>query len=88
MLWSKKPPEDEAVLLCVRCWHALSSERQIVSGAVGSIPWRAVNEWGIEHGLDRESRQLLHAVIDHVEHERIRKLNAHAALKNATGGRS
>ena len=84
-LYAGKPPEDDALLLCVRAWQDLETCRS-VGMAVGPIPWTAVQEWALASGLDRDSTRLLHDVIRYVDGERARIERAKQNLKNATGG--
>lgn len=87
-IYAQRPPEDDAVLLTVRCWHQTTTCRRVWGASLGPIPWDAVEAWAHANGLDRESAALLHEAIEHVDNERMRLEQAKQNLNKASGGKS
>lgn len=81
-----EPPQDPALVRCVKAYRDLVGERQIVPGGIASIPYRAVMQWAADEGLDHEAARIVFDVLQRVENERLRLEAAKAALAGARGG--
>lgn len=81
----REPPQDAALIRCLKAWRKLSGDRQVLPGGFGAFPFTAVRSWAEVEGLDRESLDLLSDALDYADSERMRLIAAKAALNAPRG---
>jgi hypothetical protein len=81
--FERAPPTDPGVQLCVDAWYALDTTREAWGDALSPIPWDSVKDWGIDQGLDHETRELVHAALRIADGVRSKRAEADRTMKRA-----
>lgn len=63
------------MVLCLKAWIDLDSERNLGFGTVGPIPWRAQVEWAKHHGFGRAETEVLLSVLRRLDRDRADREN-------------
>lgn len=76
------PSLDHELFPVLIAFWQLSTTRQMGSGSVGPIPWTAVNDWAIRHGLEDDVFDYLLSLIHGIDDTYLNHLNQ----KSKSGG--
>ena len=75
-----RPELDDCAEDVRRCWSDLESERPLVPGVIGMIPYRAIIAWAEIRRWERGATLLLADVIRYLDGKRVERENAKRAL--------
>lgn len=67
--------------MVIQAWRDLEGERPLGFGAVGLIPFRAIEAWADRHRLDEELFQMLKTVLQKLDADRAARAAAERALQ-------
>lgn len=65
----------------LECWRAVEGDRHIGFGAVGPIPFEALDAWARRHRIEGRMFDVLEIVIRRIDGERMEREAAERALK-------
>lgn len=75
-----RPELDDCAEDVLRCWRDLESERPLIPGVVGMIPYRAILAWAEVRCWDRGATVLLADVVRYLDGKRVERENSKRAL--------
>lgn len=84
-IMAARPACDGPMDLAIDCWHSLEGDRPLGVGAVGMIPFSAIDTWARRRRVDGPMFDVLEAVIRRLDGERMEREASERALRN--GGR-